>query len=92
MPTYDYLCEACGARIEIFQSMKESAKRKCPECGQLKLRRQIGTELGIFIHPIRVRDNLLLGANDYLIKLKGVEIARATLMPDHLLAVFMASR
>ena len=51
------------------------------------IRRQVGSELGLFIHPIRVRDNLQLKANDYLIKLKGVEIARASLMPDRLLAM-----
>jgi len=39
------------------------------------------------IHPIRVRDNLQLGPHDYVIKLKGVEIARASLMPDRLLAM-----
>jgi len=51
------------------------------------IRRQVGSELGIYIHPIRVRDNLQLGANQYVIRLKGVEIARADLMPDRLLAM-----
>ncbi len=51
------------------------------------IRRQVGSELGIFIHPIRVRDNLQLGAHQYVIRLKGVEIARAELMPDRLLAM-----
>ena len=51
------------------------------------IRRQVGSELGIFIHPIRVRDNLQLGAQQYIIRLKGVEITRAELMPDHLLAM-----
>ena len=51
------------------------------------IRRQVGSELGIFIHPIRVRDNLQLGALEYIIKLKGVEIARSRLMPDRLLAM-----
>ncbi len=51
------------------------------------IRRQVGAELGIFIHPIRVRDNLQLGAHDYVIKLKGVQIARAELKPDRLLAM-----
>ncbi|MDX2472173.1 MAG: flagellar biosynthesis protein FlhA [Candidatus Krumholzibacteria bacterium] len=51
------------------------------------IRRQVGAELGIFIHPIRVRDNLQLGAQDYVIKLKGVEIARSDLKPDRLLAM-----
>lgn len=47
MPTYDYLCRACGHRLEIFQSITENAKRKCPECGKLKLERQIGAGAGI---------------------------------------------
>ncbi len=51
------------------------------------IRRQVGAELGIFIHPIRVRDNLQLDPHGYVIKLKGVEVARATLMPDRLLAM-----
>ena len=42
MPTYDYVCEACDHEFELFQSIKDSAKRKCPECGRLKLRRLIG--------------------------------------------------
>ncbi len=51
------------------------------------IRRQVGAELGIFIHPIRVRDNLQLGAQEYLIKLKGVEVARSQLAPGRLLAM-----
>jgi flagellar biosynthesis protein FlhA len=51
------------------------------------IRRQVGAELGIFIHPIRLRDNLQLGSNEYLIKLKGVEVARAQLFPGRLLAM-----
>ena len=42
MPTYAYVCQACGHELEIFQSMSESPKRKCPKCGKLKLQRQIG--------------------------------------------------
>ena len=43
MPTYDYECDACGHEFELFQSIKESVKRKCPECSKLKLRRLFGT-------------------------------------------------
>lgn len=43
MPTYDYRCNACDHEFELFQSMSDSAKRKCPECGKLKLERLIGT-------------------------------------------------
>ena len=42
MPTYDYVCEACSHAFELFQSMKDGPKRKCPKCGRQKLRRLIG--------------------------------------------------
>jgi len=42
MPTYDYECDACGEQFEIFQPISEGARRKCPSCGKLKLRRLIG--------------------------------------------------
>ncbi|NLF09911.1 MAG: zinc ribbon domain-containing protein [Pirellulaceae bacterium] len=42
MPTYDYVCDACEHQFELFQSIKEEPKRKCPKCGRLKLRRLIG--------------------------------------------------
>jgi flagellar biosynthesis protein FlhA len=51
------------------------------------IRRQISAELGIFVHPVRVRDNLQLQAGEYAIKLKGVPIARAELKPGQLLAM-----
>jgi len=43
MPTYDYRCNNCGHEFELFQSMTDKPKRKCPECGALKLERLIGT-------------------------------------------------
>jgi len=43
MPTYDYECDACGHAFELFQSISEPVKRKCPECGKSKLRRLFGT-------------------------------------------------
>ena len=43
MPTYDYECNACGHEFELFQSISAPVKRKCPECGKLKLRRLFGT-------------------------------------------------
>ncbi len=47
MPTYDYVCDACGHALEIFHSITESAKRKCPACGKNKLQRRIGPGAGI---------------------------------------------
>ena len=43
MPTYDYVCDACGHEFELFQSMTESVKRTCPKCKKRKLRCLIGT-------------------------------------------------
>ena len=42
MPTYDYECDGCGHKFEHFQSIKEDALTKCPECKKNKLRRLIG--------------------------------------------------
>jgi len=42
MPTYDYACDACKHEFELFQSITDKVKRKCPKCGRMKLRRLIG--------------------------------------------------
>jgi len=47
MPTYDYVCDACGHQFELFQSITESAKKTCPECKKRKLRRLIGAGAAI---------------------------------------------
>lgn len=51
------------------------------------VRRQCVSELGIIIPPIRIRDNMNLEPNAYVVKLRGVEIAEGTVMPDHYLAM-----
>ncbi len=47
MPTYDYQCEACGHEVEKFQSSTARAITTCPEGGQRKVRRLIGTGAGV---------------------------------------------
>ncbi len=47
MPTYDYVCDACGHEFELFQSITEKVKRKCPVCKKPKLRRLFGTGAAI---------------------------------------------
>lgn len=47
MPTYDYHCDACNKDFEIYHSITEEARRKCPKCGKNKLRRLIGTGAAI---------------------------------------------
>ncbi len=51
------------------------------------IRRQIALELGIVVPSIRIRDNVRLGANEYSIKIKGVEVSRGTAYPDQFLAM-----
>ena len=51
------------------------------------IRRQIAIELGIVVPPVRIRDNMQLEPNKYLIKLKGVVMATGELMLDRLLAM-----
>ena len=47
MPTYDYVCQKCEHEFELFQQMSDPVKRKCPACGEPKLRRQVGSGAGI---------------------------------------------
>ena len=51
------------------------------------LRKQAALELGMLIPQIRIRDDIRLPANEYVIKLRGAEIARAEVMPRFLLAL-----
>lgn len=32
MPTYEYLCEACGHTFEVNQKITEEALKNCPKC------------------------------------------------------------
>lgn len=51
------------------------------------IRRQCAQESGIVIPPIRIRDNMNLEPNDYVIKIKGEQVATGAALPDHLLAM-----
>jgi putative FmdB family regulatory protein len=42
MPTYDYICDACGHEFEAFESIKADSQVDCPTCHEPKLRRKIG--------------------------------------------------
>ncbi len=55
------------------------------------VRRQLATELGIVLPMIRVRDNLQLDPNTYVIKIRGVEMARGMVLPGHYLAMSSGS-
>ena len=51
------------------------------------IRRQIALDLGIIVPPIRIRDNIQLGANDYLVKIKGQTVGRGVTYPEQFLAM-----
>ncbi len=51
------------------------------------LRRQVAQELGIVVPPIRIRDDIRLQPNQFRVKLKGLAIGEAEIMPGHLLAM-----
>jgi flagellar biosynthesis protein FlhA len=51
------------------------------------IRRQTALELGIVIPTIRIRDNLQLPPNTYVIRLRGAEIARGELIMNYFLAM-----
>jgi putative FmdB family regulatory protein len=41
MPIFDYKCEACGHTFDVLQKAGEGPLRKCPDCGKLKLKKQL---------------------------------------------------
>jgi flagellar biosynthesis protein FlhA len=51
------------------------------------IRRQFAKELGIIVPSIHIQDNMQLKPGEYLIRLKGIEIARGNLMINYLLAM-----
>ncbi|WP_428864374.1 flagellar biosynthesis protein FlhA [Clostridium sediminicola] len=51
------------------------------------MRRQIANELGLVIRPIRIRDNLMLSHNEYSIKIRGIEVAKGTIIYNKLLVM-----
>jgi flagellar biosynthesis protein FlhA len=51
------------------------------------IRRQCALELGLVVPTIRIRDNIQLKPSVYVIKLKGVEIARGELLLEHYMAM-----
>jgi flagellar biosynthesis protein FlhA len=51
------------------------------------LRKQLAEELGIVIPPVRIRDNVDMESNQYVIKLRGNPIGEGEVMPGYKLAL-----
>ncbi len=51
------------------------------------VRRQLAAELGILLPPVRIRDNLRLEPEEYLIRIRGNEVARNKIYPGMVMAM-----
>ena len=51
------------------------------------LRKQMAIEMGLVVPPIRIRDNMQLASNEYVIKIKGMEVARGKVEIGYYLAM-----
>lgn len=51
------------------------------------VRRQCTQELGLAVPPVRIRDNITLPLSSYVIKIRGIVIARGEIMANHFLAI-----
>ena len=51
------------------------------------IRRQVALELGTVVPIIRLRDNIQLNPNQYIIKIKGVQISEGEILFDHYMAM-----
>jgi flagellar biosynthesis protein FlhA len=53
----------------------------------MQIRHQIAEELGIILPKVRVRDNTWLGVNEYVIRIRDMEVAKGEVWPTHMLAI-----
>lgn len=51
------------------------------------IRRQVALELGTIVPVIRLRDNIQLNPNQYIIKIKGIQVSEGEILFDHYMAM-----
>ncbi len=51
------------------------------------VRKQMGESLGLVLPPVRIRDNILLESNDYVIRFRSVEVGRGQAYANRLMAM-----
>jgi flagellar biosynthesis protein FlhA len=51
------------------------------------IRRQIASELGMVIPPVRIRDDVQLDSHEYVMRVRGTEVARGGVMAGHHMAM-----
>jgi flagellar biosynthesis protein FlhA len=79
-------------RIELGYALLPLINGQGAESDQLTeqikaLRRQLASDLGILMPPVRILDNIQLGANDYVIKVKEVAAGNGQLFPGHFMVM-----
>ncbi|MCR4955990.1 MAG: flagellar biosynthesis protein FlhA [Lachnospiraceae bacterium] len=53
----------------------------------IMIRRQVALELGTVVPIIRLRDNIQLNPNQYIIKIKGIQVTEGEILFDHYMAM-----
>jgi flagellar biosynthesis protein FlhA len=77
--------------LEIGYGLLSFADETSEDGGLLRrvtmVRRQIALELGLVLPHVRIRDNIQLSPTDYVIKIRGIEVAQGEIMVGHYLAM-----
>jgi putative FmdB family regulatory protein len=76
MPTYDYACPNCGI-VEVFQSIKEDALKKCPRCKKAKVQRMVSAGSGVIFKGSGFWETDYNRSGDYRAKSKGEQDAKS---------------
>jgi flagellar biosynthesis protein FlhA len=81
-------------RLELGYALLALAGGDTPRLTeQIKgLRRSIAAEMGFVLPPVRIQDNMQLGAETYCVRIKEIEAGRGELRPNMLLAMDPAGR
>jgi flagellar biosynthesis protein FlhA len=51
------------------------------------VRRQLAADLGVVVPPVRIHDELALESHEYVVRVRGTEVARSRITPGHHLAM-----
>jgi putative FmdB family regulatory protein len=70
MPTYEYACPTCGI-VEVFQSIKEAALTKCPNCKKAKVQRMVSQGAGVIFKGSGFWETDYNRSSDYAAKQKN---------------------
>ncbi len=80
MPTYEYACPTCGI-VEVFQSIKEDALKKCPQCKRAKVQRVLSGGGGVIFKGSGFWETDYNRSADYKKKTKESEKSDDTATP-----------